>query len=100
MVEVYKDDRGNADSICANQPSSEKRDAWLTSLTKAWIDDLSYEHGIKGSLIPVVSLNKRTLTHWRVLTITCGKKDSLSILMEDLLMNGTSEDNLTVNDLM
>lgn len=74
MVEAYKDDRGNADSICANQPSSEKRDAWLTSLTKAWIDDLSYEHGIKGSLIPVVSLNKRTLTHWRVLTITCGKK--------------------------
>ena len=74
MIEVYKDDRGNADSICANQPSSEKRDAWLTSLTKAWIDDLSYEHGIKGTLVPVVSLNKRTLTHWRVLTITCGKK--------------------------
>ena len=74
LVEAYKDDRGNAASICANQPSSEKRDEWLTSLTKAWIDDLSYEHKIKGSLIPVVSLNKRTLTHWRVLTITCGNK--------------------------
>lgn len=32
-VEVYKDDKGNANKICTNQPTSEKRDTWLTCLT-------------------------------------------------------------------
>ena len=73
-IEAYRDDKGNANKICTNLPSSELRDDWLTRLTKAWIDDLEHDYNICGNLIPVVSLPKRTLTHWRVLSITCGDK--------------------------
>ena len=73
-VETYKDIRGYANSITANQPCSENRDEWLTNLTNAWIDDLDSEIGIEGSLRPIVSVDKRTLTHWRVLSIECGDK--------------------------
>ena len=39
------------------------------------VDDILYDEGIEGSLIPVVSTPKRTLPHWRVLTLECaGKK--------------------------
>lgn len=85
-VETYKDDRGNANSIRANQPSSESRDQWLTSLTHAWIDDLLYENNIEGHLIPVISAEKRTLTHWRVLSIICGNK-KLSIYPDGGFIN-------------
>lgn len=73
-IEVYRDDNGNANKICTNLPSSELRDDWLTRLTNAWIEDLEYEHGIEGHLLPVVSLPKRALTHWRVLSFVCGEK--------------------------
>lgn len=86
-VEIYKDDKGKANSITANQPSSEKRDEWLTSLTMAWIDDLKHENNIEGKLIHIVSSPKRTLTHWRVLTITCGNK-RLSIYPDGGFING------------
>ncbi len=73
-VERYRDDRGNPDSITANQPSSDIRDSWLNRMTAAWIDDLAHDNKIKGELLPVASLEKRTLTHWRELTVKCGKK--------------------------
>jgi hypothetical protein len=73
-VESYKDVRGNANSITANQPSSENRDSLLTCLTNTWIDDLNHEFGIEGFLTPIISVDKRTLTHWRVLSIECGNK--------------------------
>lgn len=73
-MERYRDDRGNADSITANQPSSEIRDSWLNTMTAAWLDDLAHDNKIKGVLLPITSLEKRTLTHWRELTIKCGKK--------------------------
>ena len=77
-VEWYKCDNGNADSISANQPSSTQRDSWLNSLTNAWIEDLTDDCNINGELIPVKSLDKRTLTHWRELSIECcGKKLSI-----------------------
>ena len=77
-VEWYKCDNGNADSISANQPSSAQRDSWLNSLTNAWIEDLTDDCNINGELIPVKSLDKRTLTHWRELSIECcGKKLSI-----------------------
>lgn len=85
-VEIYKDDRGNAESITANQPSSQQRDIWLTNLTNAWIDDLSREQNIQGILTPVVSLAKRSLTHWRVLTVTCDQK-KLSIYPDGGFIN-------------
>ena len=85
-VEWYKDDRGNADSITANQPSSEKRDNWLTSLTNAWLEDLRCDDDIDGDLVPVVSVDKRTLTHWRELSIICGNK-KLSIYPDGGFIN-------------
>ena len=51
------------------------------------VDDILYDEGIEGSLIPVVSKPKRTLTHWRVLTLECaGKK--LCIYPDGGFMNG------------
>jgi hypothetical protein len=51
------------------------------------VDDISYDNGIEGSLITVVSRPKRTLTHWRVLTLECaGKK--LCIYPDGGFMNG------------
>lgn len=73
-VELYRDNNGNEDSITANLPSSESRDNMLTSMTNSWINDLSQDTGIDGELVPIVSANKRTLTHWRVLSIECGNK--------------------------
>ena len=73
-VERYRDERGNANSISANQPSSVERDSWLNRITKAWLDDLAHDDKINGELLPISSLEKRTLTHWRELTIKCGKK--------------------------
>ena len=85
-VEVYKDDKGYANKICTNQPTSEKRDTWLTCLTNAWINDLNYEQNIEGRLSPVVSVPKRTLTHWRVLSIACNNK-KLSIYPDGGFIN-------------
>lgn len=86
LIEYYRDDKGNAESISANQPSSEKRDIWLKSLTNAWIEDLYTESQIDGELVPIESKNKRTLTHWRVLSISCGKK-KLSIYPDGGFIN-------------
>ena len=43
-------------------------------MSTAWLDDLLNETGIEGTLAPVVSLEKKALTHWRVLSIECGNK--------------------------
>lgn len=86
LVESYRDDRGNAESISANQPSSEQRDSWLKSMTHAWIEDLNVDCQIEGKLVPIKSMNKRTLTHWRVLSISCGKK-KLSIYPDGGFIN-------------
>ena len=85
-VEAYRDDKGNANKICTNMPSSEVRDKWLTNFTNAWIDDLKYDQNIEGHLLTVVSVPKRTLTHWRVLSITCGNK-KLSIYPDGGFIN-------------
>lgn len=85
-VEMYRDDRGKADSISTNQPTSSARDSWLASLTNSWIDDLSHDYSIEGNLVPIVSLNKRTLTHWRELSIICGNK-KLSIYPDGGFIN-------------
>ena len=51
------------------------------------VDDISYNNGIDGSLIPVVSKRKGSLTHWRVLTFECAGK-RLSIYPDGGFMNG------------
>ena len=73
-LETYRDDKGKTDSITANLPSAEIRDAKLTQLTTDWLKSLSYNDDIKGNLVPIVSGCRRSLTHWRVLSIACGDK--------------------------
>jgi hypothetical protein len=84
-VETYKDDNGRADRIASNQPTAFLRDEWLKELTNAWINDLS-EIDIEGTLIPIVSADKRSLTHWRELSFICGNK-KLSIYPDGGFIN-------------
>ena len=73
-LETYRDDKGKTDSITANLPSAEIRDAKLKQLTADWLKSLSYNDDIKGNLVPIVSGCRRSLTHWRELSIACGNK--------------------------
>ena len=99
-LERYDSDSGKWDSMTANLPSSftkqitstEKklgRDEWLGSLAKSWKDDLDYEEQIEGTVLPICSQPKNTLTHWRVLSFECAGK-RLSIYPDGGLMNGWS----------
>ena len=87
LVERYYAENGKRDNLGANLPSSEDRDAWLTSMANELVDDISYNNGIDGSLIHVVSKRKGTLTHWRVLTFECAGK-RLNIYPDGGFMNG------------
>lgn len=87
FVERYESDFGKRDSFTANQPSHEERDKWIEILTKELISNIDYENDINGSLIPVVSVPKRGLTHWRVLSFECAGK-RLSIYPDGGFMNG------------
>ena len=73
-LEMYRDDKGKTDNIGANMPSSDLRDAKLKQLTTDWLKNLNYNDDIKGELIPIVSGDRHSLTHWRELCITCGDK--------------------------
>ena len=87
LVERYDSDYGRKDGLTTNQPSDAERDKWIEILTKQLISNINYSDDINGSLIPVVSVPKRALTHWRVLSIECaGKK--LSIYPDGGFMNG------------
>ena len=85
-VETYRDDKGKTDSITANMPSSDVRDSKLKLLTTDWLKNLSYNEDIKGDLVPIQSGDKRSLTHWRELSIICGKK-KLSIYPDGGFIN-------------
>lgn len=87
LVERYDSDYGRKDGLTTNQPSDAERDKWIEILTNQLISNINYSDDINGSLIPVVSVPKRALTHWRVLSIECaGKK--LSIYPDGGFMNG------------
>lgn len=103
-IERYESERGKYDSITANQPTWVERDQWLQSLAKSWIDDMHFENNLEGELLPIVSVPKRCLTHWRVLSMECaGKK--LSIYPDGGFMNGwlitdaPSGERYTINDI-
>ena len=84
---VTYDNNGKRDNLGANQPISEDRDSWLENLANELVEGLEYEDGIEGTLSPVVSAPRRSLTHWRVLTFECaGKK--LCIYPDGGFMNG------------
>jgi hypothetical protein len=86
-IERYDTDSGKKDNLGANQPTSRDRDEWLQNMATSIVEDLDYEDNISGTLIPVASVPKHTLTHWRVLSFECaGKK--LSIYPDGGFMNG------------
>ncbi len=86
-VERYDTDSGKKDNLGANQPTSRDRDEWLQNMATSMVEDLDYEDNISGTLVPVASVPKHTLTHWRVLSFECaGKK--LSIYPDGGFMNG------------
>ena len=85
-IEKYDDEKGRKESLTANQPSSINRDAWLSSMAHSMVEDLVYD-GIKGSVVPIESLPKHSLTHWRALSLECaGQK--LTIYPDGGFMNG------------
>jgi hypothetical protein len=88
MIEKYEDNRGQV-SFSANLPSHRDRDQYLDGLTRKWIEDLAEEtsNQISGKLEKVESQERKTLTHWRVLTIECGDK-RLSIYPDGGFLNG------------
>jgi hypothetical protein len=86
-VEQYAAEKGKKDSITLNQPTSEDRDVLLNSMAKAMVEDLQYDNDIKGTLIPIESRPKRSLTHWRVLTLECSGK-RLCIYPDGGFING------------
>ena len=85
-IEKYYAENGKSNSLVSNQPTSDERDSWLENLAKEMVSDLEYETGIRGTLSPVLSAQKRSLTHWRVLSFDCAGK-RLSIYPDGGFMN-------------
>jgi hypothetical protein len=95
-LERYDTDSGKWNSVTANIPSSYTkedgrigRDSWLESLAHQWNEDLDYEDHIEGTILPICSRPKNSLTHWRVLSFECAGK-RLCIYPDGGLMNGWS----------
>ena len=95
-LERYDSDSNKWNSITANLPSSYTkglyqigRDERLENLAKLWVEDLFDTEHIEGTLIPIQSNPKNTLTHWRVLSFECAGK-RLNIYPDGGLLNGWS----------
>ena len=98
-LERYDTDSGKWDSITANLPSSFSkdepygkkvgRDEWLENMSNRWLDDMDYEENLNGTIHPIVSKPRNSLTHWRELSFECAGK-RLSIYPDGGLMNGWS----------
>lgn len=88
LIEKYEESSAK-DNVSSNLPTFAKRDEYLDGITRKWIEELNDEsHGVNaGQLIPVKSLERRSLTHWRVLTIQCGDK-KLCIYPDGGFLNG------------
>lgn len=95
LIEKYEESTAK-DNVSSNLPNYTKRDEYLEGLTRKWMSELSEEtHGVNdGQLIPVKSLERRTLTHWRVLSIKCGEKE-LCIYPDGGFLNGWKITNQT-----
>jgi len=88
LLEKYID-HGYKDKFNTNLPTAHDRDEWLTKIAGKWMKDTNSAAGGKytGQLIPVESLDRGTLPHWRVLTIKCSDK-TLNIYPDGGFMNG------------
>lgn len=87
-IEKY-DEPNMKPSIQAALAGSYLRDQYLKDIAEQWLEDFNDKHGdrYEGTLQPIVSQNRRTLTHWRELTISfAGKK--LSIYPDGGFLNG------------
>lgn len=84
LVEKY-DNRIFHQSITSNLFDDSERDAVLDKLSRGYISNLKSE--INGELLPVESLERKTLAHWRVLTFKCGNK-KLEIYPDGGFANG------------
>lgn len=88
LIEKYNDgtDRNN---VRANLRDYPQRDQYLSDLSRLWIDDLNESQDIDftGAIAPIESFERRSLTHWRELSIVCGKK-KLSIFPDGGFMDG------------
>lgn len=89
-VERYDDYRGK-NGVQANMYNSAVRNQKLTELSENWLTILKDRENISGTLIPVVSAEHNTLTHWRELSFTSGNK-TLSIYPDGGFANGWSID--------
>jgi hypothetical protein len=83
LVEKY-DDFNYRTGIANNLPSDKERDKILEQLTNKWIDSLD---NISGNLVEIKSKDRRSLTHWRVLSMTC-RSTTLSIYPDGGFING------------
>lgn len=73
LMEKYFDN-SNRRGIMANIATNTDRDDKLEELCRAWLDKLDQEAGIYGTCSEIKSVEARSLTHWRELSITCGGK--------------------------
>jgi hypothetical protein len=87
FVEKYSENKNYIPSVTSNLLSDRDRDDQLQSLTNEWLDSLKSDYNIEGKLEPIQSKEWRTLTHWRVLSITCGSK-TLHIYPDGGFING------------
>ncbi len=87
-VEKYDDYHAKM-GIQANLYSSAVRNQKLTDFTTQWAQKIKEDHHLRCTLIPIVSLEHNTLTHWRELAFTCGDK-TLSIYPDGGFANGWS----------
>lgn len=83
LLEEYVDTSYRT-SITTNISSSDLRDELLQTITDGWLDNLKTNDGV---LKKIVSLPRRSLTHWRVLSIQCGNK-VLTIYPDGGFING------------
>ena len=86
-IERYDMPNGRLDSLTYNLPSSYYRDMALQEYCNQWKEAIEYDDDIKGNVLPVKSVSRKELPHWRELTFKCaGKK--LSIYPDGGFANG------------
>lgn len=74
-------------AFASNLQNYRLRDQTLGDLTEGWLNDLDNEYAIKGTLIPIVSAEPNSLTHWRELILECNG-EKLSIYPDGGFANG------------
>ena len=85
LIEKYQETTYRS-GITYNLYSDSERDKTLQSLTEEWLYNLKMK-GFDGKIIEINSKERRSLSHWRVLSISCGGK-RLSIYPDGGFING------------